>query len=422
MPQDVVRQRCLHQPKGILRRNRPCRNRRLHSVVPRERNRIQRRNRRRKCLRVARRTRCMLILPPHVQRERSLLRQCRKARNVVEPRLVGSAVVVEERLPKVEAILQNWPRNPHHPRIHRLHSVHRPALRPRNLLAGNPFVGQLIHQRRQDILRLRIVASEDRVFARLQHVQRAPPRIRPHRQVHCVQISQRIQPHHRRIHPAIHRNIRASQRIAPRAPRLLRSPSRSIRRHRRVRILRCWRVRSHHRRRCLLRSRQSLGSGRARPCRGSRRRCAVRRLLLVRRLCLPRLALPVARHRLNLVLILLSWRGNCCRRSGRLLRSRRCCLRGASGPQTQAQTRNANKQQRNSCPHSHLETPVHQPLQCNCARTSTAHIPRSDRHFSPNQIIRKHKSCDPKRSRRTCHPTHSVNTVGRYPPIILTVH
>ena len=138
MSQDVIRERRLHQPERILRRNRPRRNGRLRIVGRRKRhNLVDGRKLRRQRLRVARPARRMLVLAAHVQRERSLLVQRREAGNVVEPRLVRPPIVVEERLSQVEAVLQNRARDPLHPRVNGLQPIHH-AARGRNLCCVIP--------------------------------------------------------------------------------------------------------------------------------------------------------------------------------------------------------------------------------------------------------------------------------------------
>ena len=184
-------------------------------------------------------------------------------------------------------------------------------------------------------------------------MQCAAPRIRPHRQVSRIHVSQRVEPQHRRIHPTVHRDIRAAIRVS-----VVRV---AIRRHRRVGNLRRRRRGRYHRRWGRLRNRRSLpgrfslrarlriGPCSARGCRNALSPLRARRLL------------PIARHRLDPVLALRS--RNRRRRRGRRWsscrsRSVRGRLRRRNNPQAQneSQARNARKPSRDISPHTHLGT------------------------------------------------------------------
>ncbi len=208
----------------------------------------------------------MLILPPHIQRKPPKLLNRRSPRDQVEPRLIRPPIIVHDRLPQVVAVPQARSRDPHRPRVLRLHPVHQPAI-------PSPTVGrlrpQLARQHREDLLRLIAARTPNRVLRVLQHVQRGFARIRPHLQVHRVQIAQPIQPHHLRIHPAILRNIRRA--IVILLAILIRNPVRLVR-HKRC---------SRRRRR-----RRNRGRGSLRRSRNTRRRRAL---------------LPIRRHRRNLL-------------------------------------------------------------------------------------------------------------------------
>ena len=112
-------------------------------------------------------------------------------------------------------------------------------------------------------------------------MQRAAPRIWPHREVRSIHIAQRVEPQHRRIHPTVHRNIRAAIGVF-RWTRV----NRSVCGQSRVGNLRRRLPRHHRRRGCRLRSWRGL---------------RIRHRML-----------RVARHRLDLLLPLRRW--NRCRR------------------------------------------------------------------------------------------------------------
>ena len=337
VPQDVIRQRRLHDPERVLRRNRPGRDRRLRVIGWCKVDLVDGRKLRRQRLRVSGTSRRVLILCSHIQRERSTLIQRGEASNVVETRAVRPAVVVEERLPQVKAVLQDRAGHSHHPRIDRLQSVHRAALRPANRAAGHALVGQLVQQRGQNVLRLLIVAGKNLILGPLQHVQCTPPRVGTQRQGHRVQVAHGIQPHHRRIHPAIHWNVRAAVRIA-----------------RLAHMLRLWRAVRWH--------------GCVRRLRSRRRGCYHRRgSVLWCGYCGGRLrgSLAAVAGRRSYRILALGSRGWSTLRFSRAGRLGNCVWR----TQTQAQGRNAGNQQRDPCPHSHLETLAHQSLQCNRERS-----------------------------------------------------
>ena len=124
VPQQVIREVPLQQPRVVRRRNRPSRNRgliRRRSADPRRRvngdivdvageKRVQRR-------RIPRRARRVLIFASVIQRESSRLRPRAESRVIIEPALVRPPVVVDDRLPQMKAVSQRRPADAAHLRV-----------------------------------------------------------------------------------------------------------------------------------------------------------------------------------------------------------------------------------------------------------------------------------------------------------------
>src|SRR6185312_16815555 len=119
----------------ILRGDGASGNRVLWDVVTAVRNliaagEVQRITLREQCgkrLRVAGSRGSMLILSTDVERPAAPLGQGGEAGNVVEAGLVGAAVVVEERLAKMEAVLKDRAGDALQACVDRLHAIDRPA-------------------------------------------------------------------------------------------------------------------------------------------------------------------------------------------------------------------------------------------------------------------------------------------------------
>ena len=65
-----------------------------------------------------------------------------------------AAVVVEERLAEVEAVLQDGPGDALHARVDGLHAVDRAARAAGDVAVGDALVGEFVQQRGEDVLRL----------------------------------------------------------------------------------------------------------------------------------------------------------------------------------------------------------------------------------------------------------------------------
>ena len=246
VPDHVRGKITLHQPHVGSRSDRPQRNRGLLRIG-RNRNDIQFRKLIEQRLRISRSRRRILKLAARIQRENAGRGIPAHTRVAIETTLIRPPIIIRDRLTDVIAVAQRCTGDAPSHIVRRL-DPYLPSIPKARTLRVDiqlmpKFVVEFLCLIRRGIGR-RIFHPRVRIF---QHVNHACPRPRPQSQKGVVQISQRIQPRQRRIHPTIQRNIRRSQlcnsawshrshwpgsRSAP-SSRRSPSPTRSLSQHRR---------------------------------------------------------------------------------------------------------------------------------------------------------------------------------------------
>jgi len=126
---------------------------------------------------------------------------------------VGATVVVEEGLAEVEAVDEDVAGDAHHAGVDGLEAVDGASFRAGDGGAGDAFVGELVEQGGEDVLRLRIVAGEDVALGGLQDVQRAAAGVGAHGEVHRVQVAHGVEAQHGGVDPAIDGDVGGAEGI-----------------------------------------------------------------------------------------------------------------------------------------------------------------------------------------------------------------
>ena len=110
MPEEVKGKRCFHQAERVLRQDRAGRNVDLRIVWRGIGKLVETGKRRGKRLRVSRGRRRMLIFSAQIQGEAAELIQGGEPCLCIEPRLIGTAIIVHDRLPKMVTVAKGVPR------------------------------------------------------------------------------------------------------------------------------------------------------------------------------------------------------------------------------------------------------------------------------------------------------------------------
>src|ERR1035441_5962308 len=142
----------------------------------------------------------MLILAARVQAETAKLRAAADAIDGVEPGLVGPAIVIDERLPKMKAVPQGQAGDALEASVDSLARVGEAS-------AVGDFVAKLALERGEDFIRLRIALDTILLRGLVDHPLNASPGPRTQAEERGIEIPEPAQSVESRVNPAIHRNI-----------------------------------------------------------------------------------------------------------------------------------------------------------------------------------------------------------------------